>query len=824
MSEGRDGGPEIPNMPPTGQEQSSFDHTLGLSDAKKLQENQPSHQYQGVHPEARHDMPEINMLMDDEALRQSQERRFLEQDYETYLATGKSAKDEFLLFVNNLKRSEKAIPTVRDLTDKDSTPEDIKKAEVYIKKERERQKEAKESLPEVYERAVDFTLNVIKWEVFEGAVDSKKNANPFDARLTEDMVSTLREYSYVLSREGGLESREAKLWAKRMERDAAWLEGFKNVTLAQTASLPGYYDVGIQMQTLKDRYRKYATAEQFVKMFGNKVPGLDFDEGETQEIRRNGVGMKIESKYQSVSAGDEREKEKTEIPLPLVEKGEFVGLRELAIKMQDSSMEARMKLAAVSQMDLSKDTHKERMATSYMDETELSEVEAKFYLELFMEWDEKGNGMVETPYVTDREDKLEKVTSYLEAILLTNAVERLKQIARPGATNVEEELGKLINDVRKEGDRRVQNWYARSREAVSNLAEIITRQGYLQDYAFMHAYDYCWAFQFKRDKGAPFTDAKTIKGAIARSGVETSSIYTWGGDIPSLYWKKRRHNYDKMGNSSTNLLLPTHRKGRKEALSRPWVDFPKFKFVTNNGNEIVEQLDHPDEFLVEMWSNVFGPDDSWRRSVGYKDGYKPIPEKIKKKLASWATPWSTPYLTNYLVEGQEDKLGTKIDIPFFMPEGCAGANFFDMKKPADPVTGRTIWEQLKKGDKKLSGMEWNKTMVHQLDRILVDHEMAWRFMRLLIENYDSKKDPFFELVTGNVSTMGPKELAKRVRLALRDGPDSTPTEYDIAFIPMFIVLATHHKYGLEGVAAWKYRSQELNDFPVASGQARDGWC
>ena len=77
MSEGRDGGPEIPNMPPTGQEQSSFDHTLGLSDAKKLQENQPSHQYQGVQPEARHDMPEINMLMDDEALRQSQERRFL---------------------------------------------------------------------------------------------------------------------------------------------------------------------------------------------------------------------------------------------------------------------------------------------------------------------------------------------------------------------------------------------------------------------------------------------------------------------------------------------------------------------------------------------------------------------------------------------------------------------------------------------------------------------------------------------------------------------------------------------------------------------------
>jgi len=387
--------------------------------------------------------------------------------------------------------------------------------------------------------------------------------------------------------------------------------------------------------------------------------------------------------------------------------------------------------------------------------------------------------------VSKDKDKKE-MTAILEAMLVTNAEARLNEIIGGnlgGYTDKASAISELVKTVKGSAAERISNWKSRGKkDIVSQVAMLTTKQGLFEDFAFLNVYKYCWQSVWNTDAGGRITSKKEV---------DTAGIYSYSGDAYSLYFMKRAAQYDRIGNSRTQALLPTSKGGRAEIELLPYDEMPKYK-PGYPGDQ--------DRFLAGQWNLLFGTDAASikaRKDLGYQD----IPESVAAKLKEWAVRWRTPFSSKY-VEGGTDY---ELVVPHLMPSGLDIACFMEAITNSDTKLnkgGKSAFQEATEG-MRLSQIDWGKQENLPVDRWLVDLDMASRYMRILIEVHDREKDPFMGLVTGEPSTLGPKEFAKRLRLSFRDSGKGMPEEYEVAFIPYIITSACAGKYGLSSAEAWK---------------------
>lgn len=657
-------------------------------------------------------------------------------------------------------------------------------------------KERSKELESIYGVLMSQCIGSIS-EVYDNTIDQKKNAYPYDHRTAQMTIEAVKETFSVLKVEDWLTSPEAKVWIKRAEADLDWLGAFLQTSVGLSASTPAYFDIIIQLQTLKQN-RAYITTETLERTFAKEIPGMGLSKSvdpadDEEEIAKNKhIGVDVPNSY--------TKKERN-----LIKEGEVVGLRELAIKMLDDSFKTRMRIAAVSQRDLRKANPEN---TTFMGD-KLTKDEVDFYERILWrskEGRKKGHkeGQILSPYITSEAKDQRELSAYMEAILVTNANDRLKEMSSLSGREKEDKLSALVDDVKGEVLRRISTWYKRKDEdLVSGLAVLITREGLLQDFSLMTAYEYCWSYVW--DEWEVNKDGKIEKERKVDK-VKVGGIYSASGDIPSLYWPRRAHGYDKHGNSRANQLLPTSREGRKMVELYPLNEMPRYedKYPNNlekypDPNTYLNLEKHPDTYLREQWNFVFSNEDKWKKERAGM-GYKDIDPKVVKKLIEWAYIWRSPFNAKYVGDADHE-----IEVPHFMPPGLEIANMLNAvtAQESGEIThgAKSIWKELVEG-KNLSKINWSEIDNQQIDRWLVDCEMSARFMRPLIEVIDPEKDPIVSLLVGDPGTLGPKELAKRLRLTFRDSPEAPPTIYEIAMIPWFVTLVCANKHGISSSGAW----------------------
>ena len=850
--------------------------------------------------------------------------------------------------------------------DKDKFLEDRKKQKrEEIKGNEDNFEHERRRLPENYGKAIDQVLNTID-DIYDTGIDKKKNLAPYDhrtavgtAQVFMATVTYVRKnadkvYRYlnqkrqesVEDKDGNKERiykkyieniQEVQTWVTRTERDAKYLAGFVDVTVGQSASLPYHFDVVMQLRILNDERRSYITEDNLEKMISKKMPGLELDRpGQPEIIRDRGIGLDVFGVAKSTKPGvigtyvceykklqGDTETQKIETKL------EISGLKELGTDLQDDSFEARMKAAAISQCDLRDGIpHDKAVETCFMGKN-FNEDDFLFYKTVFSlvttkktkYFNESGEEKVEpakkfrilAPHVTGRSGEIKLADSRLEAILVTNAVRKMEEISgkysgRNDEASLKAKNGEIIalaNTVIDVAKDRVRNWDSRAdTDIVSRMAVLVTRQGFLQDYSFMHAYRYCWKYEWECDKES---------GRLTKiDHVEIAPVLSRSGDLASLYFFRRALDYDKGSKSRTPWMLPSSEPGRVEASQMPYdrmpkvyksvevrnptthqpvyekgrIDPVKLKFdkdkrrVDEDGFRLDEQdyrLDKDgkrivmkefvfdqdewvyrpkahedgspiineegvvesefryetkseeeglknglvDGFLRDQLNFLFGESTearNARRGLGYEFGFS---KKTAEKLKEWAVRWRTPFNTKF-VEENSDK---DIVVPVFMP-GLTIANFFEAitdgegKLNEGGAGGKSVWTKLVESQAggevkktRISGIGLNPeerdgepvfNMIEDLlvNRWLIDQNMAANYMNTLINTFDKERDSFYALVTGKPSTLGPKDIVKKMVLTFRDAENSFSEEYEIALIPLYITLAVAGKYGISSPGAW----------------------
>lgn len=727
-----------------------------IGSQSELPENKPQGNLPS--PEWKSELPDIRMRLEN-----GEEGKMTEIDLFRLLAGGREAQTSSGRFGRLLKSYEET---------KDD--EDNK----------EKKEELNKEIGQMYGVLMGQCMGSIS-EVYDNTVDQKKNAYPYDHRGAQMTIEAVREAFSVLKGEDWLKSKESRIWLKRAEADLDWLGAFLQTSVGLSASMPAYFDVVVQLQTLKQN-RAFITTETLERTFAEEVPGMglsksDDPAGNEEEIAKNKhIGINVPETYI---------KDRN-----LIKEGEVVGLRELAIKMLDDSFKTRMRIAAVSQCDfLRKDKPPEK--TTFMGDN-LTKDEFDFYKRILLrKWKDKY--LILSPYTASMFRYKKDSDAYMEAILVTNANDRLNEISNLSVSDKEDKLSKLVEDVKGEAERRIKTWYKRKdKDLISGLAVLITREGLLQDFSLMTAYEYCWSYMWNSvDKDGNLINVDKDGNPTEEKKVNIAGPHSTSGDIPSLYWARRAHEYDKKGNSRTNQLLPTDRDERKKLGSYPPNKMPRYEDEYPNNLE-----NHPDAYLREQWNFVFSPDDKWRRERADM-GYEDIDPKVAEKLKEWAYIWRSPFSAKYVGDANY-----KIEVPHFMPPGLEIANMLNAvtaQKDGEITQGAaSIWKELV-GRKKLSKINWSEIDIQQIDRWLVDCEMSARFMRPLIEVVDPEKDRIISLLAGDPGTLGPKELAKALRLTFRDSPEAPPTIYEIAMIPWLVTLVCANKHGITGTGAWR---------------------
>ena len=281
-------------------------------------------------------------------------------------------------------------------------------------------------------------------------------------------------------------------------------------------------------------------------------------------------------------------------------------------------------------------------------------------------------------------------------------------------------------------------------------------------------------------------------------------INTYGGDLWSLYWARRAHDYDIMSNSRTPFLPPTEAAMREKISKWPLGEMEKY-----------DRESHPDPFLREQWDLVFSDEPRWkkaRKEMGYSD----LDPKVKKDLMAWAWIWRSPFRAKYVEENLAEKSDYPLDYIFFMPPALYTANLFDTARATRE--GPTFMEEFI-GGKGLSEVSWLDLDVQQVDSWLVDCDMAARYMDVMVNVFDKERNEFYVLVLTAPSTLGPKEAAKRLRLSNRKSsyPNPAPPSYEVAFIPQGVMFAAGDKHGISSPAAWRQLTRDdlaTNTYPI----------
>lgn len=661
----------------------------------------------------------------------------------------------------------------------------------------------RKELHQSYEESLSQAMGVNE-QIFDVLTDRNHSAYPYYNSPGEGFYSAVQSrLDEAKNAEWFIEGSESAVWMKRFRRDMEWAQSSFRASVAFSASSPAYFDVVLQLQTLKQQ-REIVLTDDLESIYANELPGLEFttarldDESVTEAsiVEKNKIGIRVPKKYTEEYGFSE---ELTE--------GE-VGLRELAVKLQDDSMAWRMRVAAASQFDFTKPASEK---SSFMG-TNLKEEELQLINLVFGESSDKDGiqtSMVLSPCSADAKSKVQKkISAAFQALLRTNAFDRTQEIINGGGDrDARLELIKSLSIEVVDLAKQIQNnWKAKENDdPVARLSKLVTRMGYLQDYSLLTSHDYCWSFVWEKNNKA---DAPDNEKQWHVKKLEIGGINGPSGDAWSLNWARRKHVYDQNGNSSASELLPTDRKGRKEVSTLPLNEMPKYLDLYGENLE-----NHPDEYLVRQWNFLFSVDPKWkaeRASMGFSD----IPPSVKDKLKEWAFIWKTCYNAKFV--GGGDYL---IEIPHFTPPDLPIANMLNTitteKGKKIIHGGKSVWQDLIEGGK-MSEIKWEEIDQKEVDRWLVDCDMASRYMRILIEVVDKERDPMLHELAGSPGTGSLKELAKRVRLSLRDSPEAPPTVHEVAIIPWIITLVTANKYKISAVQGWMTNPEDksISKYPV----------
>lgn len=667
-----------------------------------------------------------------------------------------------------------------------------------------------EKVKVLYSEMLNESMGAI-FDMFEKNVKSdEKNAYPYDYRKAEFMQDNIKQAITSLERLPEIKnSKEAQVFIIELKQDAMWLDAMIHTTVSQSASLPYKFDVLLQMQLLKEgRYCAFTTNDDMEALMSLEIDGVKLTAEQRQLKAEKKIGIAISEEYTKLL----NESGEVVAGKPLVEGS--VGLREIAVKMFASSFKLRMNLAAASQVDFEAPIPE---ITTFKGQ-HLTKAELKFYKELF--WD-RNQGQFLTPYVTSKGDTVREYTTLLEAAVIKNAHFRIKEIInRPntlafGEAQKNQMINDLTREIKAEALSRRDSWRTRQdKDMVSMLATIITQQGLLQDFSYGHSYNYCWAFQWDTDpvSGNP----------VSRKAVEMGGIYSLSGDFPSLDWARRKHTYDGMGNSCTKFLLPTSSHGRAEVSMYPLFKMPGYtSFVEQPQRDgtvrIIEAevpqeiLDIGDTFLEEQWKFLFSNEKKYvdeRKEMGYESLHPDVARQLKKWAFKWKTPWTANNLEN--VKDRDTSAKYELEIPHLMPSSLGNiSNFWDSISLGDKLNfgGESVFQQLING-KETYEIDWKKCETQAQSRWKVDLDMASRYMKVLIEPVDAEKDPILGLLHAGPSTFALKELAKRLRLSMRDSDEAPSTVHEIALIPFMVVMTCAEKHGLGGPYAWIKNTDE----------------
>lgn len=647
----------------------------------------------------------------------------------------------------------------------------------------------REELRENYEESLSQAMGVNE-QIFDLLVDRNHSAYPYYNSSGESFYTAVQSrLSEAKDAEGFVEGSESAVWLKRFQRDMEWAQSSFRASVAFSASSPAYFDVVLQLQTLKQQ-REIVLTDDLESIYADKLPGLEFGttptEGqeatETSLIEKNKIGIEVPEIYT----------EKYGFSKELTEGG--MGLRELAVKLQDDSMAWRMRVAAVSQFDFTKPASEK---SSFMG-TNLKEEERQLINSVLGDSSDK-DGIkkfkVLSPCSAGVKSKTQKkISAVFQALLRTNAFDRTQDIINGGGDRDArlESIKSLSIEVVDLAKQIQNNWKAKENDdPVARLSKLVTRMGYLQDYSLLTSHDYCWSFIWEKNNKA---DAPDNEKQWHVKKLEIGGINGPSGDAWSLNWARRKHVYDQTGNSSASELLPTDRKGRKEVSTLPLNEMPRYLDLYGENLE-----NHPDEYLVRQWNFLFSDEQEWkdeRASMGFSD----IPPGVKNKLKKWAFVWKTCYNAKFVGDG--DYL---IEIPHFTQPDLPIANMLNTitteKGKKIIHGGESVWQNLIEGGK-MSEIKWEEIDQKEVDRWLVDCDMASRYMRILIEVVDKERDPMLHELAGSPGTGALKELAKRVRLSLRDSPEAPPTVHEVAIIPWLITLVAANKYKISAVQGW----------------------
>ena len=261
-----------------------------------------------------------------------------------------------------------------------------------------------ERLQAIYNTMIEQQIGVVD-DIFRISIDQKKNAYPYDHRTAELTVRTVIDTAQALQKEEWAQEPEAQVWLQRMEKDASWMADLLQVTVAESAMAPYNFDVMLQIQALKERYKAAVTSENLQGLNAAEVPGFEFDNAQKAIIKKSGIGLAVPDKYQTKDVH--------------LTNGEKLGLRELGVKMRDESFAIRMRMAAVSQADFGSKKPEE---TTFMGKF-LKPEELLFYKSLLgrrspnnpKEW------YILAPHIVTKDDEKKEIAAILEAMLVKNA-------------------------------------------------------------------------------------------------------------------------------------------------------------------------------------------------------------------------------------------------------------------------------------------------------------------------------------------------------------------------------------------------------------------
>ena len=647
--------------------------------------------------------------------------------------------------------------------------------------------ETVEKVKELYADTVNEAMSSIYELVQKDGYNDEKNMYPYDFRTAEFMIDNINQALTNIKRQEWMKKNEdGEVLVAELEQDAVWLNNFLHTIVAQSSALPYKFDVVMQLQQLKEaRYNAFVNNDNMEAVMSLEVDGMELTPKQKEARKNKNLGVLVPAEYKKLI--DENNNEIND-EKPLIE-GE-VNLREVAIKMFAASYKLRMGLAATSQATLSQP---EPGKNTFMGD-KLTKFDTQFYKALLFDANE---GMVITPYLSSDGEHTREYTTILESALLKNAYFRLKDIKSNTTLDDSGKMVKidgLIREVKAEALNRKTNWKKRQdRDFVSMLATLITQQGFIEDFSYGHAVDYCYGYKWSLDAA---NKPQSIKAR------EISGIYTWGGDFPSLGYAQRKFTYDGLSNSCTKFLPPTSRAGREEVALLPIMEMKHFDITQSR-----------DEFLGEMWSFLFGTD---AKSVNARKelGYKSLNSTVSAQLQEWAYEWKLPYNRKFLenpADRGKDEFNFELEIPHLMPSSIGNiATFWDsvtLENTKLNFGGKSIRQELING-KETYEIDWKRVEVQAHSRWKVDCDMASRYMKILIEPVEEEKDPILGLIMAGPGTFGPKEVAKRLRLSKRDDEDSPPTVHEIAMIPYIVVMACAEKHGLSNAYAWQRASED----------------